>query len=86
MKRLLAALAVALAACAPAAEQSAPPAAGDPTGPPATAGDVEPVAPSEAGAGVPGALAWEADLVGDGQLSGGDLAGGDVALWFWAPW
>lgn len=68
MKRLLAALAVALAACAPAAEQAAAPAA------------------SEQGTGVPQALAWDAELVGGGQLSGGDLAGRDVVLWFWAPW
>ena len=68
MKRLLVALAVALAACTPAAEQGPAPAA------------------SEQGAGVPRALAWDAELVGGGQLSGGDLAGGDVVLWFWAPW
>lgn len=77
MKRLFVALAMAVAACAPAAEQAAPPAA---------SGSAEPAAPSESVGGVPNALAWEADLVGGGQLSGGDLAGGDVALWFWAPW
>ena len=36
--------------------------------------------------GVPAALDWTAPLVGGGQLTGGDLAGGDVVLWFWAPW
>ena len=36
--------------------------------------------------GVPAALQWSADLVEGGQLDGNDLAGGDVALWFWAPW
>jgi len=26
------------------------------------------------------------DLVGGGQIDGAELAGRDVALWFWAPW
>lgn len=37
-------------------------------------------------ADVPPALDFSADLVAGGQLSGTDLAGGDVVLWFWAPW
>ena len=40
---------------------------------------------SEPAVGVP-ALDFTADLVAGGQLSGADLAGGDVVLWFWAPW
>ena len=32
------------------------------------------------------ALGFTAPLVGCGQLEGGDLAGRDVVLWFWAPW
>ena len=27
-----------------------------------------------------------ADTVTGGQVTGADLAGHDVALWFWAPW
>lgn len=46
-----------------------------------------PTSASEAAAaGVPANLAFTADLVGGGQLEGGDLAGRDVVLWFWAPW
>ena len=46
-----------------------------------------PTASSEAAAGdLPQNLAFTADLVGGGQLEGGDLAGRDVVLWFWAPW
>jgi hypothetical protein len=26
------------------------------------------------------------DAVGGGQITGSELAGKDVALWFWAPW
>jgi hypothetical protein len=40
----------------------------------------------------PAASAGGADLdftvpaVGGGQVEGGELAGRDLALWFWAPW
>ena len=30
--------------------------------------------------------AFTVATVAGGQLSAGDLEGGDVALWFWAPW
>ena len=57
----------------------------------APAGTVPPssevAAPSDApSADVVENLAFTADLVGGGQLEGGDLAGRDVVLWFWAPW
>ena len=82
MKRLLV-LVVFLAACGgPAAESAAPrsaaPEPSAPAGPdaPATSG----------GAAVPAALEWSVDRIGGGQIDGGDLAGRDVVLWFWAPW
>ncbi|MPZ74845.1 MAG: hypothetical protein GEU74_16810 [Nitriliruptorales bacterium] len=37
-------------------------------------------------AAVPPGLQFTADLVDGGQLNGGELAGRDVVLWFWAPW
>ena len=40
----------------------------------------------EAATGTAQALDFSAPLVGGGQLEGGDLAGRDVVLWFWAPW
>lgn len=88
-------LAVVLAACGP----SAPEAADAPSPADAAPG---PDAPSDAarapgavpsGTATPTAPAGAAPapfdtvtLVGGGQLKGGDLAGSDLALWFWAPW
>lgn len=37
-------------------------------------------------ASVPEVLDFEAPLLGGGSLKGADLAGKDVAFWFWAPW
>jgi hypothetical protein len=51
---------------------------GDAAAPPDTTGT--------AAASVPKGLDWTADLIGGGTLEGATLAGGDVALWFWAPW
>jgi hypothetical protein len=31
-------------------------------------------------------LAFKAPKLGGGEVDGGDLAGKDVAVWFWAPW
>lgn len=71
------------AACAPGDTNAA-----RPTSAPATSAAAGTSAPQSDGAsaGVPENLAFTADLVGGGQLEGGDLAGGDVVLWFWAPW
>lgn len=33
-----------------------------------------------------GLLDFSVPAVGGGQIAGADLAGRDVALWFWAPW
>ena len=44
-----------------------------------------PAAPPAAAGDTPEALNWSAELVGGGQLDGGELAGRDVVLWFWAP-
>jgi hypothetical protein len=35
---------------------------------------------------VPEVLRFDAPLLGGGALHGPDLAGKDVAFWFWAPW
>lgn len=80
MKRLLA-IVVLLAACGAPPGDTAAPAIG------ATSPAAAPVAPTQvATAGVPEALDWTADRLGGGQIDGGDLAGRDVVLWFWAPW
>jgi hypothetical protein len=31
-------------------------------------------------------LDFTVPAVGGGQIDGGELAGRDLALWFWAPW
>jgi hypothetical protein len=46
----------------------------------------EATATGPSGQAVPPGLDWTAELVGGGTLDGRSLAGGDVALWFWAPW
>ena len=82
MKRLLV-LVVLLAACgAPAVESAAP--GNDAPDPTAAAGGDAPAAPGAPA--VPAALAWSVDRIGGGQIDGGDLAGRDIVLWFWAPW
>ena len=35
---------------------------------------------------LPVALDWSVARLGGGQIDGGDMAGSDVVLWFWAPW
>jgi predicted membrane-bound mannosyltransferase len=67
-------LAVAVAGCGPtAAERSA--------GTPETAEE------SSATAGQAGASPFgTVEAVGGGQIQGANLAGRDLALWFWAPW
>jgi hypothetical protein len=73
LTRWLVVLAVTLAACA---------GTGSDAGAPRDA-----AAPAEQGSGASlAALDWSVALVGGGQLDGGDLAGRDVVLWFWAPW
>ena len=80
MKRLLV-LVVLLAACGtPAVDSAAPD--NDAADTPAAARSDAPAAPGA----VPAALAWSVDRIGGGQIDGGDLAGRDVVLWFWAPW
>jgi hypothetical protein len=78
VRRLLA-IVVLLAACgAPADEIAAPPTEVAAT----SAAESSPAS----GTGVPAALDWQVDRLGGGQIDGGDLAGRDVVLWFWAPW
>ena len=85
MRRWLVALVVLLSACGgPQSETAAP----DASTAPSDVAVSEPSAgtPSAAAGATPAALNWTAPLVGGGQLDGNDLAGGDVVLWFWAPW
>jgi hypothetical protein len=44
-----------------------------------------PTTPPASGA-VPEVLDFELPLLAGGTLDGAELAGKDVAFWFWAPW
>lgn len=70
-----------LAACAGPPETATP---APPSPEPATPGEGEetPEPPAE----VPEILEFAAPRLGGGQVQGAELAGRDVALWFWAPW
>ena len=74
MRRWLLAIAVAVTACAPPAQSTD-----------ASAPSAVPAGDSQESA-IPDALNFRAELVTGGQIHGGDLAGRDVVLWFWAPW
>ena len=79
---LLATVAVVGAACGGAGGSAAPASS---TGEPGGGASHEPgasVSPAE----LPQVLAFEGPLLGGGTLRGEDLAGKDVAFWFWAPW
>ena len=45
-----------------------------------------PTADASANGAPPEVLDFEAPLLDGGTLRGADLAGKDVAFWFWAPW
>ena len=75
---LLAAVALAVSGCAGDSDQTVTPPASEP-GAEVSAGQSDTAA-------VQPELAFTADLIGGGQLEGGDLQGRDVVLWFWAPW
>lgn len=84
-------LAVVLAACGPSAPETADAPSPADAAPAPDAASAPGAVPS--GAATPTVLAGAAPapfatvaLVGGGQLDGGDLAGRDLALWFWAPW
>jgi hypothetical protein len=82
------ALTLAAAACAEAGTSSL---ADDPTSP-ASSPSASPNGPkptkttASPGVEVPELLDFEAQLLGGGTFRGADLAGKDVAFWFWAPW
>lgn len=46
----------------------------------------EPGAPNSGEGEASALLEFETPLLGGGRVSGSELAGKDVALWFWAPW
>ena len=53
----------------------------------ACAGSVDdPPSGADRASGSPEVLDFEAPLLGGGTIRGADLAGQDVAFWFWAPW
>ncbi len=55
----------------------------------ATACAADPTSPAggtTATGDIPEVLDFEAELLAGGTLRGADLAGKDVAFWFWAPW
>lgn len=52
----------------------------------ATSVATEPGTSSAATATIPEILEFEAPLLDGGTFRGVDLAGKDVAFWFWAPW
>jgi hypothetical protein len=90
-RRLIAAviaLTLGAAACAEAGTSSV---ADSPTSPSASP-SVTPNGPKPTkttvspGVEVPELLDFEAQLLGGGTFRGADLAGKDVAIWFWAPW
>lgn len=74
------ALALAGAACGGA------PATGEGATPPSSASAPTGTVTMGPAAAVPDVLDFEAPLLGGGTLRGADLAGKDVAFWFWAPW
>ena len=74
---LLAAVVLTVAGCAGESDQTVSPPASEP-GAEVSAGQLDAALPAE--------LDFTADLIGGGQLDGGDLEGRDVVLWFWAPW
>jgi hypothetical protein len=82
VKRLLVIVLLAAACSAPAGDVAAP-TTGTPDGPSPAGGGAQ---QTETADGVPAALDWSVDRLGGGQIDGGDLAGRDVVLWFWAPW
>ena len=81
--RTLAGLAcVALLTSACSSESSEPPAAEAPTRAPSAASPTADRSTPVAAA----ALRFTAPRLGGGTVEGEDLAGRDVAFWFWAPW
>lgn len=78
------ALALAVAGCGSAGTQSGSAPPSDQAGAPAAAASST-AAPAgdRTGSTVPFATV---PAVGGGQIDGADLAGRDLALWFWAPW
>jgi len=87
--QLLIAVALLLTACGSAGSQEAaapPSTAAAPTGS-APAAAVPSDAASPSAAASPAAGPFDAvPAVGGGQVDGAELAGRDLALWFWAPW
>ncbi len=92
--RTLAALLLAVAVTACSSSEGTYP--GPPPSAPAESSTVQP-SPEPAGNGggvgdrngdgsVPEVLRFSAPRLGGGTVDGEEFSGGDVALWFWAPW
>ena len=78
---LLVAAAVACSNGSPSTQaSSAPTRSADPSGPKPTKTTASPVTE------VPELLDFEGSLLDGGTFRGADVAGQDVAFWFWAPW
>jgi hypothetical protein len=74
----------AAASCAPA-DDGTPSASSAPSEDPSSASrSVEPESPEPVA--VADVLRFTAPRLGGGTVVGEDLAGDDVAFWFWAPW
>jgi hypothetical protein len=76
-----------LAACGPSSEQASPPSSAEkqPAVTPAAASPA--TSPAIGGtAQTPKLLDFTAPKLGGGQVVGSELAGHDVAIFFWAPW
>ncbi len=86
MRRLAVVVAVLLMAAACTAEPPSPTVGidqGTSTGTEAVTGTSPIASPDE---DLPEVLAFTADVVGGQTFDGGEYAGQDLMLWFWAPW
>lgn len=82
-----AAILLLLAACADSPEAAENSTADEPaTSTPADSDDPEAATPTGEASAESELLAFSAETVGGDQFNGAELAGGPVALWFWAPW
>jgi hypothetical protein len=82
---LAAFLAAAAVACGSNGESAAPPSTGPGSASPTARAGGSPI-PDRGDDAVAEVLRFSAPRLGGGTIEGEDLAGQDVAFWFWAPW